>query len=89
MPYIAPRKRTTVWTEGALEAGELNFLLTSIGTEYVTKNGLSYHTINDVMGAFACAAQEFYRRVAADYEDLAIIRNGDVYPLTMTGIPRG
>ena len=33
-----------------------------------------------VVGAVRCAQMEFYRRVAAPYEDAAIKKNGDVYP---------
>lgn len=64
--------------------GTLNYLLTQVAIMYVKDEGLSYSSINDVMGAFACAAQEFYRRVAAPYEDTKILANGDVYPLAMT-----
>lgn len=59
--------------------GDLNFLLTTLALDYLRQRGLSYQTINDVMGAFSSAAQEFYRRVAAPYEDTKIAQNGDVY----------
>jgi hypothetical protein len=53
--------------------------VTLAAIEYVETHGLSYATINDVMGALTGALQEFYRRAAAPYEDEAIDRNGDVY----------
>ena len=31
------------------------------------------------MGALECAKLELYRRVAAPYEDVKIMENGDVY----------
>lgn len=66
-------------TREAGHAGELNYLLTQVAIDYIGHNGLSYRTINDVVGAFECAKAEFQRRVVADYEDQAILRNGDVY----------
>ena len=36
-------------------------------------------TIGDVVNAMECAKLEFYRRVAAPYEDTKIKENGDVY----------
>ena len=59
--------------------GELNYEITQILRAYMGHNGKSYQTINDIMGALEGAKQEFYRRVAAPYEDLKIAENGDVY----------
>jgi hypothetical protein len=39
----------------------------------------SYQSINDVLGALEGAKLEFYRRIAAPYEDTKIQENGDVY----------
>lgn len=60
--------------------GELNFAITKLCIEYMTRFGLKYANINDVMGALEGAKAEFYRRVAAPYEDKKIFENGDVYP---------
>jgi len=38
-----------------------------------------YSTFNDIIGALDSAKMEFYRRIVANYEDKAIIRNGDIY----------
>ena len=38
-----------------------------------------YFNIVVVMGTLLCVALEFYRRVAAPYEDMKIQDNGDVY----------
>lgn len=62
-----------------LSNGELNFLITCLGHLYLTKHGTSYNTISDVVKAMECAKLEFYRRVAAPYEDTKIQQNGDVY----------
>jgi hypothetical protein len=61
-------------------AGELNYAITRLITVFVEDWGLSYGTLNDVVGALECAKLELYRRVAAPYEDSKIRENGDVYP---------
>lgn len=84
MPYIKAQDR--VKFEGndgvyldASTPGELNYLFTITLQEYVENKGLSYQTINDIVGALEGAKLEFYRRVAAPYEDTKIKENGDVY----------
>ena len=39
---------------------------------------LRYFYLNRAMGVLECIKQEFYRRVAAPYEDIKIVENGDV-----------
>lgn len=58
-------------------AGELNYVITRIATK--VSGTKSYWTIALVMGVFITAALEYYRRVAAPYEDSKIEENGDVY----------
>lgn len=60
-------------------AGDLNYLITSMVDSYILANGLSYRTINDIVGALECAKMELYRRVASGYEDSKIKQNGEVY----------
>ncbi len=60
-------------------AGELNFLLTTMARRYWSKSAKNYEALNSVMGAFASAQQEFYRRVVVPYENKKIHSNGDVY----------
>ncbi len=81
MPYINSYKRIQLQDESILpmDPGELNYLITSLCVDYLKLNKLSYQTINDVVGALEGAKLEFYRRVAAPYEDTKIIENGDVY----------
>lgn len=82
MPYIKQERRDELfgtYNVGIGNPGELNWAFTQLATEYITKMGLSYTTINDVIGALEGAKLEFYRRVAAPYEDLKIKENGDVY----------
>lgn len=81
MPYIEQDRRPDLdpLCVVAETSGELNFQLTTACIEYVVANGLSYQTINDVVGALTGARVEFYRRVAVPYEDRKIAANGDVY----------
>jgi len=55
--------------------GHLNYIITKIIKEVYP---LRYFHINRAMGVLECIKQEFYRRVAAPYEDTKIEQNGDV-----------
>lgn len=81
MPYIKMERKNPLYNENALpeNVGELNFCLTTELLEYLQGHGLSYQTINDCLGALEGCKLEFYRRVAAPYEDKKIKENGDVY----------
>lgn len=83
MPYITKENRIELTGKfsqrGPSDAGELNYLLTTIIQQYFHKNGGRYQQINDIVGALEGAKLEFYRRLAAPYEDIKIKENGDVY----------
>ena len=80
MPYIRQFRRNFLQEGGEPSSpGELNYLFTSSAKYYVAEHGLSYQTINDVLGALEGAKLEFYRRVAVPYETQKIEENGDVY----------
>ena len=55
--------------------GELNFVVTKILKEIYP---LRYFHINKAVGALECIKLEYYRRVAAPYEDEKIEEAGDV-----------
>lgn len=85
MPYIAQGDKDK-WSEEDIanvaskieHCGELNYILTLMVHNYIKRKGLRYQHINDVIGALEGAKTEFYRRVAAPYEDQKISDNGDV-----------
>lgn len=83
MPYINSSVRKDLQEEyqsmNPADAGELNYAITQIILEYFHENGERYQQINDVLGALEGAKLEFYRRLAAPYEDTKIKENGDVY----------
>lgn len=83
MPYIADNRNNVDPTKhgaiGPANAGELNFAITRLCDEYISNHGLSYVTINEVVGVLECAKLELYRRVAVGHENHKIADNGDVY----------
>ena len=92
MPYIKPARREkykAVLGEliGILRSlpaeevdGELNYVVTRILKEVYP---LRYFHINKAIGVLECIKQEFYRRVAAPYEDVKIKESGDVTTINM------
>lgn len=79
MPYIKKDNRILVEEIGAINSGDLNYLITKLCNDYVRRKGLCYDTINEIIGVLTCAGAEFYRRVAVPYEDKKMKENGDVY----------
>lgn len=80
MPYIAKDDR--LWVISGMQprsAGELNFALTYRVLDYLEEHGISYQTINDIVGALEGCKAEFQRRVVAPYETEKAGVNGDVY----------
>lgn len=87
MPYIKPENRkkyektlqeliNTLKTLPPEEVdGELNYVMTKILKSIYP---LRYYHINKAIGVLECVKLEFYRRVAAPYEDLKIKDSGDV-----------
>ncbi len=87
MPYIKPEKRgkyeeaigklVSIFRSLPPEEvdGEINYVITRILKEVYP---LRYYHINKAIGVLECIKQEYYRRVAAPYEDQKIKENGDV-----------
>lgn len=85
MPYLAAAQKAAV-DAGVppIAAGELNYLLTRECLRYLKRNGLSYASLNDVVGALVAAKDEFTRRVVVPYEESKRKKNGEVYPSEYT-----
>ena len=87
MPYIVQEDRPqyeevldqliTLLKSNPPEAidGHLNYVVTRIIKGIYR---LRYYHINKAIGVLECIKMEFYRRVAAPYEDTKIDQNGDV-----------
>jgi hypothetical protein len=78
MPYIPQKNRDELLTRNADNAGELNYLFTSLARTYIEDKGESYQNYNDIIGALEGCKLELYRRRVGQYEDLKIKDNGDV-----------
>lgn len=55
--------------------GSLNYAVTKLLHEIYP---LRYRHINRAMGVLSCIEKEYYRKVAAPYEDTKIQQNGEV-----------
>ena len=58
--------------------GDINYVITTIITDWVLLKRVSYSTLNSAIGILESAKQEFYRRRVAPYEDKKLAENGDV-----------
>lgn len=85
MPYIKQEDRERLrgmepgFGDSPKNVGELNYTITEACVEYFREHGGRYQQVNDILGALEGAKLEFYRRIAAPYEDAKIKENGDVY----------
>ena len=84
MPYIQPTSRPR-FDHGIEELaanintpGELNYVISRLLVKLYDEH-TSYDMINTLIGVLECAKLEFYRRVAAQYEQAKMLANGDVY----------
>ena len=62
--------------------GNMNYIFTKLLKQCY---GDSYGEINDALGVLSAVQLEFYRRVAAPYEDQKIYDNGDVEKINPHG----
>jgi hypothetical protein len=62
--------------EQEVPVGKLNYVITRILAESIPEE--RYKHINSIIGVLECAKLEFYRRLAAPYEDGAISKDGDL-----------
>ena len=86
MPYIDKQSRDFLKRKcKAINAGELNYILTGEILKYFDANGGTYAAINDIVGALENCKMEFYRRVVIPYEDKKMDENGDVYSGELNG----
>lgn len=85
MPYITRKDRINVSSlvPDAETAGRLNYEVTTLVDDYLYQQGVSYQTLNEVIGVLECAKLELYRRLAVPYEDKKRAVNGDVYRTIM------
>ncbi|HLD91634.1 MAG TPA: hypothetical protein VI911_11605 [Patescibacteria group bacterium] len=85
MPYIKQDDRLKfdkalleIFKNTPKNAGELNYLITSICYMFIERDVAKYQDFNDAIGALEGAKLEMYRRIISPYEDKKIEQNGDV-----------
>ena len=88
MPYIEEKDRkfytepldsvTRILGAYSWADGHVNYVITNIVLAW-WRSAPRYLTIARIMGCLICVMFEFYRRVAAPYENQKIRDNGDVY----------
>ena len=82
MPYITETERRQVAENpyyGRGNPGILNYRLTKVLIDWLPKEP-HYADFDAAIGALECAKLELYARSIRPYEDIAIERNGEVYP---------
>ena len=83
MPYLplddrGPLDRPPVRAVAPQDAAELTYVLSRIVWNYWRRGNGRFAQIADVRAALSSTLEEFNRRIAAPYEDAAILRNGDL-----------
>ena len=95
MPYIDKDRRDIVDVDFNIAGdnptpptpGELNYIITKIIHEWIEyQGGVTYTRINTVIGALECAKLEFYRMIAAPYENEKHKQNSSVSELDKFGV---
>ena len=88
MPYIKKERRRELSVPAdwpmiglAQDVGELNYQITCLADDFISRKKLKYSEINSVIGVLECAKMELYRRIAVPYEDKKCEENGDVYSM--------
>jgi len=94
MPYIKPEDREEIKDvleplkdfifdeQLGAQPGTLNYIITSLCHAYIQGNGYhNYAGFNEVIGVLECAKIEFYRMVAAKYENKKRADNGHISSL--------
>jgi len=97
-PYIVPADRSVKYDEliediqakvlsGTTPKGDCNYIISRIvaGVFKEVEGRWRYTSVGDAIDTFECAKLEFYRRIGAPYEDLAIEKNGDIPEYTKEG----
>lgn len=76
-------KRAKIISDTLQTDGDLNFIITRICLEYLNKIGTArgkagYAEQARIVAAMECAKLEFYARRLRPYEEMCIIKNGDI-----------
>ena len=75
---VVLREITRIADDDNLE-GIVNYTVTRICNDAIINKKPRYKKINQVLGVLEAVKLEFYRRLAANYEDEAKEKNGDLF----------
>lgn len=59
-------------------SGQLNYVISRLAWSLCTEKNMRYARMNTIIGALDCVKMEFYRRIAAPYENKKIESEGDI-----------
>jgi hypothetical protein len=87
MPYITPDVKAELDRgHSPASPGELTYAIQQLIKGYLESEGLCYQQIAEILGSLEGAKLDFIQRVVKPYEDKKRGENGDVWPLTLTGL---
>lgn len=84
MPYITQEEREKFDQDLQFlsyhieNPGQLNYCITVLIHKYIKRFGKNYRNLNECIGVLESAKLEFYRKIAANYEDIKCFENDDV-----------
>ena len=87
MPYIKKEDRQyfdetiKAISEDVANEGDLNYIFTSLLHDRIEVEGISYQTLNNLIGVLECCKLELYRVLVGPYEDTKKKLNGSVSDL--------
>ena len=76
-PFVLPKPLEIKEPKTARELGSM---VSFVIGKYISDNHSADYQL-DLRGCFLCCSMEFYRRMAAIYEDKKMEENGDVFPV--------
>lgn len=86
MPYIKKEKRWEFFedlenlSDKIESVGDLDYCITTICKNFMKKNGgVRFENLAKIAGTILFVILENYRRIAAPYEEIKKVDNGDVY----------
>lgn len=83
MPYITTDQREALKQRPPMNAGELNYVTCVNIDQYIQAKGVSYETLNAVVGVLENVKHEIQRRILDGYEDFKRTENGEVFSVTL------
>jgi hypothetical protein len=86
MPYITDEAKYEAFDGGLPNAGVLTFKIQELLQHFLEEHGLRYQQIAEILGSLEGAKLDFIERVVKPYEAKKRSENGDVWPLTLTGL---